>query len=1022
MNKTILLKLLFTWMLLSNYPNVSSQSLWSVGRNVHGQLGIDNTIDQSTFSQVGSLTNWWKLSLGQHEVGGITADSVLYCWGRNYTGQLGIGNLLDSDTPSIVASGSKWIDVTMGLSDHSQGIKSDGTLWGWGNGQFGKTGLGSQTDYSTPKQVGTSTNWKTVVSGHSYTLALKSDNTLHSWGRRYRGVLARGWTTSGSSYYSTPAQVTQSGITNNDWVYLATGYWAAYAIKSNGTLWSWGYDLYGELGRNVTSNTASIDIKQIGSATWTMVSSSNDNFAVGLQTDGTIWAWGRNHLGQLGIGNTTNQKVPNQIGTDNDWAYIYSGNSFAMAVKTDGTLWAWGTNTYLGINSSSPVKWGTNTDWAQIKASQDYAFALVAGYDNIWSGTGNYTATANWSQSATPVTTDRVQISTGTLTINQKTQLSSMNISAGATVILNDTLILDELYTESGALIKLNGYHLILGNATDMDGMGGTDDLFIEGNSSSNLTIFDDDAQNLVLMNSKNDLASICKKGSSGATLTIKNGLVIHDSIHLSDGGTLATNSCNITLASSSLRSAIITETNGSITADMILEQYIPGRRVFRFLGNPTNAALPLSQLTDNIDITGSGGSANGFTNTTNNNASAYYFDVNTADNTSNGLNPGWTAFSNTSTTSNWSKYGAALIYVRGAKGEGLDGNAYTPSATTLNISGNVNYGDQTISLTKGANTNFITIANPFPAPINLGAIASTQRSILGSSFYVFDANLGSYGGYITRSWGSDYILPSFGAFATTISASGSVTIKESDKATGNPDDIFVSLDGAQRVHLNLWNQNRLFEQSIIAFNDASTDAFDYFDAEKMDNAGVNFYTLASDKSELAIDSRNFQNKTTEIPLGIWVEKAITLTLKPEFYQVPKGFLFYLKDLKTNETIPLNEGTNLDIAIDPNIEGSQGEERLVLVIENNSNAITTKSKTWLKVFPNPSQNGEFNVQSSEIIDKIQIWETTGKLVFEVSAVGEHNLKLRNLQQLKSGVYILKVISQSVVNSQLINLH
>ncbi len=1019
MSHSYRLKILFTWILASTFINLSSQTLWGVGRNVNSQLAIGGTTDQTTFNQVGTANNWWKLSLGQHEVAGITADSVLYTWGRNYIGQLGINTLTNTDSPSIVSSGSKWIDVTMGLSDHSQGIKSDGTLWGWGNGQFGKTGLGGTTNYSTPQKVGTDTDWKTVVSGHSYSLAIKTNGTLYSWGRRYRGVLARGYTTSGSAYYATPSQVSQTGITNNDWVYLATGYWAAYAIKSDGTLWSWGYDLYGELGRNVTSNTASITIAQIGSATWTMVSSSNDNFAVGLQTDGTIWSWGRNNLGQLGIGSTTDYKVPQKIGSDSNWAYIYSGNNFAMALKTDGTLWAWGTNSYLGINSSSPVKWGTNTNWAQIKASQDYAFALVSGYDNIWTGTGNYTTTSNWSESATPGNTDRVQISAGTLTINQKTQLSSMNVSSGATVVLNDTLILDELYTESGAILKLNGHDLVIGNPSNMDGMGGTDDLFIEGNSSSNLTIYDNDDQNLVLMNSKIDLASLCKKGTSGATLTIKNGLIIHDSIHLTDGGTFATNSCTVTLASSINGTAAITATNGTISADIILQQYVPGRRVFRFLGNPMNTSLPLSQLTDDIDITGTGGSNNGFSNTTKNNPSAFYFDVDNANNESDGLNPGWTAFSNTSSTSNWPRYGAALIYVRGEKGQGIDGNAYTPSATTIDISGNVNYGDQTITLTKGANTDFITVANPFPAAINLGNIQSSQRNNLGNSFYVFDANLGNYGGYITRSWGSDYILPSLGAFVTTLSATGSMVIKESDKSTGTPDNIFTEIDGNQKIILDLFVGNQLYEQTTIIKNAEAFENLDYYDAEKMDNAGLNFYSIATDNTELSIDARSFDKEITEIPLGLWTEKEITLTIEPQLLNM-EGFSVILKDLYLNKSIPLDIAAKVSFTLNPNDNSSHGNNRFVLIIQKKKNHTSRNQHLNANVYPNPS-HGHFHISANDKIYEYRILNIQGSEIQNNQSNNQTDLDL-NLTHLPNGPYFIEILTSQGSKTQLVIKH
>lgn len=295
-----------------------------------------------------------------------TAPNTLFAWGGNGQGQLGLGNTTSYSSPKQVTATSNWIAVS-GAYVSSFGIKKGRTLWAWGSNRFGMLGLGNTTYYSSPKQVGSLSNWSQVFNSSYQTLAVKTDNTLWSWGRGYFGVLGLGNQTN----YSSPKQV--GALTN--WLSVATGYGSAYAVKTNGTLWAWGYNAsYGKLGLGNTTYAFSSP-QQIGAlTTWAKVAGCQIH-AFALKTDGTLWSWGGNNYGQLGLGNTTYYSSPKQIGALTNWASITGGRSCSLAVKTDGTLWAWGRNEYgqLGQGNttyySSPKQIGVLTNWASVSAN-----------------------------------------------------------------------------------------------------------------------------------------------------------------------------------------------------------------------------------------------------------------------------------------------------------------------------------------------------------------------------------------------------------------------------------------------------------------------------------------------------------------------------------------------------------------------------------------------------------------------------------------------------------------------------
>jgi len=480
-------------------------TLWAWGRNDTGQLGINTDSDQTTPLQVGTDTTWVQIDAGLSHTLGLKSGGTVWSWGKNDKGQLGnsVSGINNKQiSPIQIGTESDWAQVSAGNGigfAHSMALKTDGTLWVWGAGGLsllgngdnrddqlipiqlgsesnwiainagryvsfaikslgtsqssgtlwawgwnifnltGIAGLSSSAIQQIPAQVDNSTNWQFASSTNAHAVALKTTGTISSWGDNYTGELGIG-VSGREQNRSTPTAITPL----SNVVQMATGQSHSAAIKSDGTLWTWGLGLFNSLGNDSTADQT-IPIK-VGSATdWSVVDagyyhnlalktdgtlytwgynasglgdaniatspipaqigtddrwseiSAGYNFSLAVKTDGTLWAWGSNGSGQLGTGNTTRSNSPIQIGMDTDWIQVAAGSSHSLALKDNGTLWAWGRNSsgQLGnetnTNSTSPVQVGTATSWTQIAVGGNHSLALrtVGNDTSLWTWGSN---------------------------------------------------------------------------------------------------------------------------------------------------------------------------------------------------------------------------------------------------------------------------------------------------------------------------------------------------------------------------------------------------------------------------------------------------------------------------------------------------------------------------------------------------------------------------------------------------------------------------------------------------------
>ena len=348
--------------------------LYSWGQNTYGQLGLGNTTNYSSPKQVGSLTTWLKIASGTYHTISVKTDGTLWTWGLNNVGQLGLGNTTYYSSPKQVGALTTWSAVVCG-SFYTIATKTDGTLWTWGQNNVGQLGLGDVTIRSSPNQVGALTTWSAIAAGASHTIATKTDGTLWTWGFNNNGQLGLGNITN----YSSPKQV--GALTT--WLAIAAGDYHTIARKTDGTLWTWGKNTEGQLGIGNTTSYSSP--KQVGAlTTWLTIAGGRYFHTIARKTDGTLWTWGYNAYGQLGLGNTTNYSSPKQVGALTTWSAIAGGGvNRTIATKTDGTLWTWGRNNLgqLGLgnvtNYSSPKQVGALTTWSAIAAGAYHTLGIA---------------------------------------------------------------------------------------------------------------------------------------------------------------------------------------------------------------------------------------------------------------------------------------------------------------------------------------------------------------------------------------------------------------------------------------------------------------------------------------------------------------------------------------------------------------------------------------------------------------------------------------------------------------------
>lgn len=608
----------------------------------------------------------------------------------------------------------------------------------------------------------------------------------------------------------------------------------------------------------------------------------------------------------------------------------------------------------------------------------------------------DWNVAANWSCGTAPSVTDNIIIPSGTIyspeiLTGATGNAQNITIASAAGIVLNTSSILNiKGNINNDGAITGNGIAILNGSALQyINGIGSIDKL--ELNNSNGATI------------------------QTASKLTVKRVLTITN-------GTLNTGDSLVLAADATNTARVAPITSGGINGQVLVQQYIPGgRRAYRFISHPFNSPISLTQLSDDIDITGTGGATNGFTTTGSNASSAFWYNP-LYGNSASSYDPGWRPITSLLTTSdsNWMQpYQGMRIFVRGSKGEGMGYASYTPSPVTIGMKGLLNQGTQVVHMSKGSGSNqdYNLLGNPYASPVDIGTIAYNAKvsgNMAGAAIYVWNPYMATSGIFqavpVNTVSATPYYIQANAAFEIrAMHNNDSLVFTESSKnATATtsllrkqPEYLTLSISDINKHPYDMLYVK--FDDNAPAIEDVDQDAL------KLINSDFNFYTLSADNKKLSIDARPYSENGI-IPIGVTSKIAQDYIITAENVNIPAGNELYLHDKLNDAYTLLSDGSSYKFSVNGD-KSTQGDTRLELVMRKSNTIVSNTFK--VDVSPNPTSdivnlsiatNGKSDIH-------VNIYDVNGVSIYNktFAATGKLNTTV-SLDNFASGLYTIDIKS------------
>ncbi len=573
--------------------------------------------------------------------------------------------------------------------------------------------------------------------------------------------------------------------------------------------------------------------------------------------------------------------------------------------------------------------------------------------------------------------------------------LSRFVVQAGDTVSVTGTVSMDSatLVLQNNSRIN-NAGDLLLGDILDNDGS-------IAGNGTATLN----GTMGKQFIRGVGIVHNLAIDNAAGVEIATNADTVKLTGVLTPISGTFTTKD-NLWLLSDANSTGAIAAGSGSyLSGAVTLQRFLTAQRAYRLLGHPLNVNVPLSSLQPYIDITGS--TAGGLTS---GNSSAFHFLSGAA----------WQPYTANSQT--WNLNEALLVFVRGVAGQGIGqvAGTYTPTAPTLQLSGVVNTGNidyvvKSAASFGGAAEGWNAVGNPYPAPIDVNSVGNINLNGNATAVYVWNASKGSTaagiasGGYDFYTLGSPIVLPQFGAFfiMNTAAANEVIHFTESCKATAaTPLGVLKTSHAHQGFILALEDEAGVYWDKLkLSFAKAANAGFgDRYDLKKMNNILLDFYSIGSDSSKLAINHSPLLQPNTAIPLVLNTARKQNFILRAVDVNLSERDMdYYLHDKHKQQWVKINEGMKylFEVTDEPATKGPNRFEVVAKV-----KPVESRMVSDITIGPNPASDLLYITASGE--SYVRVMNAAGTVVISLKQKGD--MLTVPVKHLPAGLYFVEVES------------